>query len=99
VTVVVMVDTSGPKLLDRVRACIRARHYSARTERAYVGWIKRFIVFHGKRHPREMGEPEVIAFLSSLATRDAVSASTQNLALVRSRKCRHCCDSCRAPSG
>jgi integron integrase len=57
------------------------RRYSRRTERAYVGWIRRFILFHGKRHPREMGEPEVVAFLSALATRDGVSASTQNQAL------------------
>ena len=70
-----------PRLLDVVRERIRARHYSRRTERAYVGWIRRFIVFHGKRHPREMGEVEVTAFLSALATRGGVSASTQNQAL------------------
>jgi integron integrase len=69
-----------PKLLDRVRATIRMRHYSRRTERAYVAWIRRFILFHRKRHPREMGEPEVTAFLSFLAGR-GVSASTQNQAL------------------
>jgi integron integrase len=56
------------------------RHYSRRTEKAYVAWIRRFIVFHGKRHPREMGEPEVTRFLSFLAERQ-VSASTQNQAL------------------
>ena len=72
---------AGPRLLDRVRQAIRARHYSPRTEKAYVGWIRRFIVFHGKRHPDEMGVPEVTQFLSSLATRDKVSASTQNQAL------------------
>ena len=59
---------SGPKLLDRVRDAIRTRHYSPRTERTYVGWIRRFILFHQKRHPRDMGEAEVSAFLSSLAT-------------------------------
>ena len=68
------------KLLDRVREAVRVRHYSRRTEEAYVGWIRRFIVFHGKRHPRYMGEQEVTAFLSSLAGR-GVSASTQNQAL------------------
>jgi len=70
-----------PKLLDRVREAIRARHYSPRTERAYVSWIRRFIVFHRKRHPREMGAAEVEAFLSALATVGRVSASTQNQAL------------------
>jgi site-specific recombinase XerD len=70
----------SPKLLDRLRQAIRTRHYSPRTEQAYVGWIRRFIAFHGKRHPRELGEPEVTAFLSRLAT-DGVSASTQNQAL------------------
>src|SRR5712691_6593302 len=71
---------SSPKLLDQVRQAIRLRHYSRRTEAAYVAWIRRFIVFHRKRHPRELGEPEVTAFVSSLATR-GVSASTQNQAL------------------
>jgi integrase len=70
-----------PRLLDIVRERIRMRHYSPRTERAYVGWIRRFILFHHKRHPREMGEPEVVAFLSGLATQRDVSASTQNQAL------------------
>ena len=69
-----------PRLLDRVREAIRLRHYSRRTEQAYVAWIRRFIVFHGRRHPRELGEREVTAFLSSLAVR-GVSASTQNQAL------------------
>ncbi len=69
------------KLLDRVRAALRTRHYSLRTEEAYVGWIRRFVVFHGKRHPDEMGEPEINAFLSSLATDGRVAASTQNQAL------------------
>jgi site-specific recombinase XerD len=68
------------KLLDRVREAIRTRHYSRRTEEAYVHWIRRFIVHHGKRHPSEMGEAEVSAFVSSLAAR-GVSASTQNQAL------------------
>lgn len=70
-----------PRLLEQVRLAIRSRHYSPKTERVYVGWVKRFILFHGKRHPAEMGEREVAQFLSSLATRDKVSASTQNQAL------------------
>ena len=70
-----------PKLLDQVRQAIRTRQYSYQTEKAYVGWIKRFIFFHGKRHPAEMGEPEIARFLSSLATDRHVSASTQNQAL------------------
>ena len=53
-----------PKLLDQVRAAIRVRHYSIRTETVYVSWIRQFILFHGKHHPREMGEREVSAFLS-----------------------------------
>ena len=70
-----------PKLLDRLRNAIRSRHYSHRTEEAYVMWAKRFILFHGKRHPSSMGGDEVNAFLSSLALDDHVSASTQNQAL------------------
>ena len=70
-----------PKLLDRVSAALRARHYSRRTEEAYVMWIRRFILFHNKRHPASMGGEEVNAFLTSLAVDDRVSASTQNQAL------------------
>ena len=70
-----------PKLLDRVSASLRARHYSRRTEKTYVGWIKRFIFFHNKRHPSAMGVDEVNAFLTSLAVDGQVSASTQNQAL------------------
>jgi len=70
-----------PRLLDRVRATLRARHYSRRTEESYVAWIRRFIVFHDKRHPAEMGAPEVTAFLTSLAVDGQVAASTQNQAL------------------
>ena len=58
-----------PKLLDQVREKIRLKHYSIRTEQAYVDWIRRFILFHGKRHPAEMGAPEVEAFLTHLAVR------------------------------
>jgi integron integrase len=70
-----------PKLLDQVRQTIRTRHYSYRTEKAYVHWIKRFIFFHNKRHPADMAEAEIGRFLSSLATDGHVSASTQNQAL------------------
>ncbi len=70
-----------PKLLDQVRQAIRTRHLSYSTEQAYTGWIKRFIFFHNKRHPAEMGEAEIGRFLSSLATERRVSASTQNQAL------------------
>lgn len=70
-----------PKLLDEVRGAIRVRHYSIRTEHAYVGWIKRYIIFHGKRHPSEMGAKEMTAFLTHLATEGNVSASTQHQAL------------------
>ena len=72
---------SKPKLLDQVRDAIRVKHYSMRTEEAYVHWIKRFILFHEKRHPLHMGEPEVSKFLSHLAVEGKVSASTQNQAL------------------
>lgn len=67
-----------PKLLDRMRAAIRTKHYSLRTEQSYLHWAKRFILWHGKRHPQDMGAPEVEAFLSALATERNVSASTQN---------------------
>lgn len=66
------------KLLDQVRQAIRTRHLSRNTEEAYVGWIRRFIFYHNKRHPSEMGEAEIGQFLSSLATEARVSSSTQN---------------------
>jgi integron integrase len=69
-----------PKLLDQMRAELRVRHMSWRTEESYVGWARRFILFHGKRHPLEMGGPEVSAFLVHLAMERSVSASTQNQA-------------------
>src|SRR5262245_37349290 len=72
----------SPKLLDRVRQGLRARHFSPRTEKAYAGWIRRYILYHGKRHPMDMGEREVTLFLSSLATEGRVSPSTQNQALA-----------------
>ena len=69
------------KLLDWVRDALRVKHYSIRTEQAYVGWVKRYILFHDKRHPREMGAPEIEAFLVHLAVDLNVAASTQNQAL------------------
>ena len=70
-----------PKLLDRVRDICRFRHYSIRTEEAYVQWIRRYILFHDKRHPEELGEDDVRAFLTQLAVTGKVAASTQNQAL------------------
>ena len=70
-----------PKLLDQVRDRVRLKHYSLRTEQAYVGWIKRYIIFHNKRHPEEMGKLELESFLTSLAVERNVSASTQTQAL------------------
>src|SRR5690348_14337159 len=72
----------GRRVLEAVREAIRLRHYSDRTEDAYVGWIRRYILFHGKRHPTTMVVDEVTAFLSSLAVDGRVSASTQNQALA-----------------
>ncbi|MFH1235916.1 MAG: site-specific integrase, partial [Parcubacteria group bacterium] len=70
-----------PKLTDQIHTIMRLRHMSPRTEEAYLTWIKRFIFFHGKKHPLEMGAHEVGSFLSHLAVHEHVSASTQNLAL------------------
>ena len=70
-----------PKLLDRLREALRSRHYSRRTEQTYCHWIKRFIFFHNKRHPVEMAEPEINAYLTHLAVKEKVSASTQKQAL------------------
>jgi integrase len=69
-----------PRLLDQVRNKIRFRHYARTTEKTYVAWIRRYILFHGKRHPKEMGVHEIESFLSHLAVRCNVSASTQNQA-------------------
>ncbi len=76
-----VVPNPKARLLDQVREVIRFKHYSISTEDAYVQWIKRFIFFHGKRHPREMGVTEIEAFLTDLAVRGKVAASTQNQAL------------------
>ena len=69
------------RLLDQVRHIIRKKHYSIRTEQAYTDWITRYILFHGKRHPKDMGEKEISAYLSYLAVTKNVAASTQNQAL------------------
>lgn len=71
-----------PRLLDQVRQKIRFLHYSRKTEQAYVHWIRRYIIFHNKRHPKDMGGDEIASFLNYLANRDNVSASTQNQALT-----------------
>ena len=70
-----------PKLLDQVRETIRRKHYSIRTETTYIDWIKRYILFHRKRHPAEMGAHEMEQFLNHLAVDKKVAASTQNQAL------------------
>ena len=73
--------TSKPRLFDEVRAVARMRHLSLRTEQSYANWIKRFIFFHNKRHPRDMGETEIRAFISHLAVEGDIAASTQTVAL------------------
>jgi site-specific recombinase XerD len=73
--------SQGKKLLDQVRDSLRVKHYSYRTEQTYVEWIKRFILFHGKRHPREMGGSEIDAFITHLAVERHVATATQNQAL------------------
>jgi len=76
-----MSKQKAPKLLDQVRHKIRYLHYSRKTEQSYSQWIKRYILFHGKRHPKDMGSEEVVGFLNYLANKENVSASTQNQAL------------------
>jgi site-specific recombinase XerD len=74
-------STRAPKLLDRLREALHTRHYGRRTEQTYCHWIKRFILFNNVRHPQEMAEPEINAFLMHLAMKEKGSASTQNQAL------------------
>jgi integron integrase len=76
-------DKAGqsPKLLDQMRESMRARHYRPRTEETYCQWVRRYILFHQKQHPKDMGEPEINTFLTYLAVNEKVSASTQNQAL------------------
>jgi integron integrase len=73
---------AAPRLFDRVRSTIRGRHYSFRTEKAYLGWIRRFVLFHGKRHPDDLGSADVRAYLTHLAVAGHVSAGTQNQAFA-----------------
>ena len=77
----IMVNPSPSPFLEKVRGAIRVRHYSIRTEQAYLAWIRQFILFHGKRHPAELGDREVSAFLTYLAQKRNVAAATQNQAL------------------
>src|SRR3954466_12530560 len=81
ITATKVIPNPKARLLDQVREVLRVKHYALRTEEVYVLWIKRYIFFHQKRHPREMGAAEVQAFLSDLAVTQRVSASTQNQAL------------------
>jgi integron integrase len=76
-----MTQPAPPRLLERTRNAMRARHYSLRTEEAYIGWIRRYILFHRRRHPAAMGVEQVNAFLTHLATRENVASSTQSQAL------------------
>jgi integrase len=76
-----MLEPPPRKLLDQVRDAIRLKHYSYSTEKTYVLWIRRFILFHNKRHPAEMSTPEVTQFLTYLAVNEQVAATTQNQAL------------------
>ncbi|NIO39582.1 MAG: site-specific integrase, partial [Burkholderiales bacterium] len=70
-----------PRLLTRLRNAVRVRNFSTSTERAYVRWVRQYILFHDKRHPSELGEAEVREFLTHLAVKRKVAASTQNQAL------------------
>ncbi|HXQ32824.1 MAG TPA: integron integrase, partial [Anaerolineales bacterium] len=74
-------STKQKRLLDQVRDALRTKHYSYRTEQAYIEWIKRFILFHGKRHPKDMGASEVHAYITYLAVERNIASSTQNQAL------------------
>jgi len=86
-TVPVASAAHKPKLLDQVRDVIRRKHYSVRTEQAYIDWIKRFIIYHNKRHPAGMAEEEVAQFLTHLARDLNVAASTQNQHVKASLTC------------
>ena len=74
-------EAGKPRLLDQVRETIRTKHYSIRTEQSYVQWVRRYILFHNKRHPKDMGEKEINEFLKHLAVNRNVTASTQTQAL------------------
>ncbi|SRR5258706_15220197 len=78
----VQLSLQQPKLIPRLREALRVRHYSLKTEKAYIHWVRRFIFHHEVRHPKDMGANEVAAFLSHLAQQRRVAASTQNQALA-----------------
>ena len=82
-----------PKLLERVRIAIRTMHYSYSTEKTYIHWIRKFVLFHNKRHPNNMGEPEIGRFISHLAVNKRVSSSTQKRRAWRDQSFRHASDS------
>ena len=87
---VVLLRERKPGLLDQLREALRSRHYSRRTEQTYCQWVKRFIYFHNVRHPKDMAEPEINAFLTHLAVKDKIAASTQDQALsALPLVCRH----------
>jgi len=79
----------GKKLLDQVSDAIRVKHYSSRTEKTYKDWIKRYILFHNKRHPKDMGAEEIQAFITHLAIEGHVAASTHTVLAVGARETRH----------
>jgi len=74
-------NDQSPKLLEQARGVLRAKHYSLKTEQSYINWMKRYVLFHNKRHPKDMGEAEINQFLTYLAVKENVAASTQNQAL------------------
>ena len=78
----------GKKLLDQVRDSLRLKHYSARTEQTYLEWIKRYILFHGKRHPKDMGGSEIEAFIAHLAVERHVATATHTVLVVGARGTR-----------
>ncbi|MDA3941545.1 MAG: phage integrase N-terminal SAM-like domain-containing protein [Spirochaetia bacterium] len=78
-------DTVKPKLLDQMKNVMRSKHYSFQTEKSYLQWARRYIYFHNKRHPDEMGALDIQRFLSFLAVEQNVSASTQNQVRLHSR--------------
>jgi len=78
--------TPAKKLLDQVSEALRLKHYSIHTEESYLAWIKRYILFHHKRHPQDMGGPEIQAFLSHLALHENIASSTVRLSSRRSPK-------------
>jgi hypothetical protein len=75
------IEPRPKKLLEQARDTLRIKHYSCRTEESYLAWMRRYVLFHNKRHPKDMGSIEIEAFLSHLAVTETVAASTQNQAL------------------